>query len=372
MTRRPSRRRARQRGLALVMVLWVFMTLGVLALDFAQYMRDDAMAALNVSETTSGYYVAIAGMNRALYELMEAREVGEQTGLLADEFFVAPEDQDELHDVREFQPTIAPDGQWHEGTWGDATYAVRIVDEGSRIAINAVSDVVLRRVVTNILFGSDPTDGQNSKEIKAVQTIVDSILDWRDPDDLARLEGAESDYYAALRPPYLPKNGFFEYPEELLFVRGISPELVHGTDLMPGLASVVSVFGRDEGVNIRSITAPVLQVLLGIDRETAEEILQVRTDDPLSFTELVRAEVASADPELVPLLVDRPPAVVRIDGRGDAKRPRNQARVSVVVDLDSDLFDGPRHLRWLDDASLAWVYDDSEGMEDVAGEETEG
>lgn len=361
----------RERGLALVMVLWVFMTLGVLALDFAQYMHDDAMAAINVSESTNGYYVAVAGMNRALYELMEARESGEQSGLLADQFFVPADEQDQLQDVNEFQPTIPPDGAWHEGSFGGGRYSVRVSDEGGRLAINAVSDAVLQRIVTNILYGGG-TEGQNTKETKTVQTIVDSILDWRDPDDLARLDGAESDYYASLRPPYAAKNGFFEFPDELLYVRGVTPELVHGTDLMPGLAQVVSVFGREEKVNLRSVTAPVLQVLLGTDAETAAEIIQVRTDDPTNFTDLVRTELQNAAPELLPLLSDDPARVVRIEGRGDVGRERNQARVAAVVDLDSELFDGPRVLRWLDDASLSAMYDEPAGMADAAGETSGG
>src|SRR6476620_10637132 len=67
-------RRRGQRGIALVMVTWVFMILGVLAFDFARYMRDDAMAALNLAEETRNYYIAVAGMNRAIYDLEHADE----------------------------------------------------------------------------------------------------------------------------------------------------------------------------------------------------------------------------------------------------------------------------------------------------------
>ena len=69
------RGRARQRGVALLLVLWVFMILGVLALDFSRYMRDDAMASVNLAEETRGYYLAIAGMQQALYyHMLNARE----------------------------------------------------------------------------------------------------------------------------------------------------------------------------------------------------------------------------------------------------------------------------------------------------------
>ena len=45
-----TRLRTRERGVVLLLVLWVFMTLGVLALDFSQYMRDDATTALNFTD----------------------------------------------------------------------------------------------------------------------------------------------------------------------------------------------------------------------------------------------------------------------------------------------------------------------------------
>src|SRR5262245_18891192 len=57
---------ARQRGVALLLVLWAFMILGVLALDFGRYMRDDAMGGANFAEETQGYYTAYAGMQTAL------------------------------------------------------------------------------------------------------------------------------------------------------------------------------------------------------------------------------------------------------------------------------------------------------------------
>jgi type II secretory pathway component PulK len=68
-------RRRHERGVALLLVLWVFMVLGVIALDFARYMRDDAMAAINFADEARGYYIALAGMNRALFDVERLREV---------------------------------------------------------------------------------------------------------------------------------------------------------------------------------------------------------------------------------------------------------------------------------------------------------
>ena len=73
--------RDRQRGIALLLVLWAFMILGVLALDFSRYMRDDAMAAVNFADETQGYYVALAGMHKALWQAKVAREENPATGM---------------------------------------------------------------------------------------------------------------------------------------------------------------------------------------------------------------------------------------------------------------------------------------------------
>src|SRR5438128_1922034 len=66
--------RRRERGVALLLVLWIFVILGVLAVDFARYIRDDAMAAVNFAEETRAYYIALAGMNRTIFEADRAKE----------------------------------------------------------------------------------------------------------------------------------------------------------------------------------------------------------------------------------------------------------------------------------------------------------
>jgi type II secretory pathway component PulK len=60
--------------------------------------------------------------------------------------------------------------------------------------------------------------------------VADAIVDWIDPDDDARTNGAENSYYMGLSPPYQCKNGPLDSIEELLYVRGVTPELLFGTD----------------------------------------------------------------------------------------------------------------------------------------------
>jgi hypothetical protein len=62
------------------------------------------------------------------------------------------------------------------------------------------------------------------------QDIADSIIDWLDSDDTPRTNGAENSYYQALSPSYQCKNGPLDSLEELLLVRGVTPQLLYGND----------------------------------------------------------------------------------------------------------------------------------------------
>jgi DNA uptake protein ComE-like DNA-binding protein len=62
------------------------------------------------------------------------------------------------------------------------------------------------------------------------EDIADAILDFIDEDDNSREYGAERDYYAQLPVPYAPINGPLQSIEQLLLVRGVTPELLFGMD----------------------------------------------------------------------------------------------------------------------------------------------
>src|SRR5439155_7014038 len=100
--------RPRERGVALLLVLWIFVVLGVLAVDFARYIRDDAMAALNFAEETRAYYLALAGMNRTIFEADRQHERS------APGAPTPPQAVDDEDDDDEDQP-LPGNGQWHGG-----------------------------------------------------------------------------------------------------------------------------------------------------------------------------------------------------------------------------------------------------------------
>ncbi len=346
-----------ERGVALLLVLWIFTILGVLALDFARYMRDDAMAAVNLADETRGYYLALAGMNHAIYDAERAHE--EATGAPwtggtkpvphRDPMGNKTPDPNE-HDEDDEGGDLGPaDGQWHEGEFGGGRYSVRVTDEGGRISINKADEALLTLLVTNLLRGGNSTTGVDRRTKNSIDTVVDSILDWRDPDNLARLHGAESEYYLSHRAPHRAKNGFFDSPEELFLVRGVTAAIFYGSEGMPGLRDLFSVYTRkDPRVHLRTAPVAVLQVLLGIDAAEAADLVAQRDDDPDGFVVSAQARLdpsiaATVDPAATP-------SVVTIEARADLTQERNQSRVAVVADIASDTGEGVKILRWLDRA----------------------
>ncbi len=62
-----------ERGIALVLVLWVLMLLFIIVFEFCSTMRIEATITKNFKEGERSYYFAQAGINRAIIELVKAK-----------------------------------------------------------------------------------------------------------------------------------------------------------------------------------------------------------------------------------------------------------------------------------------------------------
>jgi len=258
---RPRRRSRREEsGVALILVLWTFAVLAVLAAEFARAMRDDAQSTLNFRQETMGHYVAIAGINEAILAISSARESD----------FDPAVDVDTLHEDEQsgrstMQTLLQGDGQWVHATFDGVPYELRAQDEGGRVPLNDADDEMIRLIMLNLGY----------TELEA-ETVSDSILDWTDDDDLHRPNGAEDQYYEALPRPYRARNGPFESVEELLLVRGVTQQMFYGTDVVPGLRDIFSVFNDSKRINLRSMTPAVMMALGGLDQQDAAEMRRRR------------------------------------------------------------------------------------------------
>ncbi len=107
---------------------------------------------------------------------------------------------------------------------GDANLPLYgLIDESSKLNITyATSDMMQQMGIT--------------------AELADSIVDWRDADsEITGSDGAEDEYYAAKPVPYTAKNEPFETLEELLLVKGASPQVLYGQNYgLPGAAAANS------------------------------------------------------------------------------------------------------------------------------------
>jgi general secretion pathway protein K len=99
------------------------------------------------------------------------------------------------------------------------------------------------------------------------------------------LNGAKTDdYYKDLDPPYRCKNGPLDRVEELLLVRGVTPELFYGTPAKdedparPGLVDLVTTTSQGQ-INVNTASPVVLQAALELG-EAGPEMILARRDGP--------------------------------------------------------------------------------------------
>lgn len=99
-----------------------------------------------------------------------------------------------------------------------------LTDEASKLNLNNATEAQLLQLV-------EAAVGEENEEINP-QHIVDAILDWRDADRAARGEQTDTEgaYYEQLSTPYKVKNGPFDTVEELLLVKGVTPQVLYGED----------------------------------------------------------------------------------------------------------------------------------------------
>jgi general secretion pathway protein K len=141
---------------------------------------------------------------------------------------------------------------------GHGAFSIRVVDLDRKFNLNRADEIILRQALT--LTGVAPQE---------FSIITDSILDWRDPDDAPRMNGAESDWYRNLWPPYLARNGPFDDLSELLLVRGMIPASY------PALADLFTPVSSGR-INVNTASAQVLQLIPAIDENIAQAIIQSR------------------------------------------------------------------------------------------------
>jgi general secretion pathway protein K len=109
--------------------------------------------------------------------------------------------------------------------------------------------------------------------------LIDSISDWIDKDDEERENGAENNFYQALKNPYRCGNNYFTYSEELLLVRGMTVDILYGTEEHAGILQYITVYNKDGKINLNTAPLEVIRCLADdISEEIAQELIDFRDE----------------------------------------------------------------------------------------------
>jgi general secretion pathway protein K len=328
-----------QKGIALIMVLWVIAILSVVVLEFSFGMRTELNMTGHFKEDLQLYEMAKGGVHRAIVEMIYKRDPGIQQKRKALKPEEVPADQTEW----------ATDGRSYLLSFSGGKVDVRVTGEDGKININTVSESLLRRIIGNMGLEGEVRD-----------IVVDSIMDWRDPDDFYRINGAENDYYRALQEPYECKDGPLDSLEELLLVRGVTADLYHGIKRKDeeekgervGLKDLFSIYASGEQIDINSATSLIMRMVLSIPNQVSQPIVKARQEKPFdNQQDLVRRvpEVAPFIGEAGRFIAYRPRTTyytIESKARGQEEGPVRGLKVIVRIDMREK--NGYKVIQWMD------------------------
>ena len=231
--------KTRQRGIALIAVLWVTAFLTIIASTVAYQSRSSLQMTKNRIDT------------------LKVKQAAEGVILLTVADLVnAPESL----------------GNFKRGRFGQHVVdkievQISLFDESGKIDLNTAPAPILQALM--IESGADE---ELSKQ------IADAIIDWRDADEDTRINGAEDPQYYAAGLRYGSKDEFFQRKEELSLVYGVTPQIYDA------LSPHVTVHSQDFGVNLAA-ASPLVRRAVNNASQLENESSITEEDDFLADAE---------------------------------------------------------------------------------------
>ncbi len=227
----------KDKGLALILVLWVLSLLSIIATGFVFSTRTNTTLSGNIVNMARAEALADAGVHRAFYEL-------QVPGMLPDSW--------------------KADGQLHLWEFQDGLILIVVSDESAKIDINTANNELLKA-----LFRYAGLDEQGGV------ALLDAVLDWRDDDSLRRPYGAEAEDYAAAGLAYTPTNGRFRSIGELRQVLGMSD------GFYKRIEDLITVYSDKPGFNSAIAAREILLLIPGADPTQVDAFLESRQITPV-------------------------------------------------------------------------------------------
>lgn len=244
----------RERGSAMLMVLWGMMIMAMAVGGLVLYMRRSVLDDVDAAKAFEARLLAESGIALALH------------------------------------PGVKPnDPLLHQQISPVKRYDVHVTTEGGRIAINQISarreirDLCIRLF---IIWGLDP---------EKAGVLADSLKDWVDGDDRVSSMGAEDAHYTLRGAPTFPRNRPFSHLDEMLFVRG----MVDLARRKPDWRRFFTLHG-DGRIDVNEASSELLEVACEVTRAQADAVVLLRrgpdirpkTEDDTPFEDLADVQEA--------------------------------------------------------------------------------
>ncbi len=221
-------------GFALLVVIVVMLLTSFLASQLIFQVRTELKIAYNSKKRAKERFLAEAGINLGLFRLVDR---------------AVDYDEDEQYGVMK-QGYV-----YEETSLSTGKISYYGVSETGKIDLNTSPRQLFELICE-----------YHKLETDQIAIIVDSLYDWRDSDDLHRLNGAEGEHYSSLEEPYVPRNGNIQDPAEFFLINGA--ELLLGRFQADEVFTVHNSKGRYKGkININSLTPAILDFLVEGEEE---------------------------------------------------------------------------------------------------------
>jgi len=244
------------------MVLWVSAALAAIGFSLASTVRGETERTSTGIDSLRSYYLALGGVQRAMVELLWS--------VLHPESRIIPQGA----------TTVMYD-------FPSGLVQVDLLPEAGKLNVNEASIDDLYRLLLAI--------GQPEGRAREIASAID---DWRRPGAAGGFDG----FYAAQIPSFRSPHASFEEIEELLLVRGVTPDLFYGTYIpvetldsaepnaarlvaRAGLIDCLSVYGARARIDANT-ASPATLAAVGLSPYAVSALLLRRAKSPLSAGQL--------------------------------------------------------------------------------------
>jgi general secretion pathway protein K len=239
--------RQSQRGAALIVALWTVLILSLLIGGMAYEMHIEAGITSYARKRLKAQVAARGGVEYAKFLLAKSFESN------------ATEQQDEAKEALRVLAKNLERGIGVSGTevqMGGSKAVLDILPEAGRRNVNTLGDEDWEELLD-----------QSGVPEENWPDLIDCFMDFTDANDDHRLNGAEKDDAFYKDQGYEPKNAPLDTVDELLLIKGFTPEIVYGGpppepkgEPLRGIAPLLTTFG-DGKVNVNTATREVLLTL---------------------------------------------------------------------------------------------------------------